>query len=180
MTQWTICLRNEKLILYNRLSRFILFFLFTFFCYFLVFSDLKSVKIKSTVVILLLALFTALQYYFRNTKYQFGNRIFFYILIIGWVTIENYWLAAITLFFEVLSTITTRQLNVGFNTQNITYPSFPPKQIKWKELNQVILKDGLLTIDFKSDKLIQQHIDENKTTVNEKDFNDFCKKQLAC
>lgn len=178
MTGCTIRLENEKLVFYNQLSRFIIFIFFVFFCYLLVFSETKYIKIKSTGVIILLLIFVALQYYFRNTKYRFGNRPFFYIIIFGWITIENYWLAAIALLFDTFSVITTRHLDVFFSKQSIRYPSVPPKQIKWKDLNQVTLKDGLLTIDFKSNKLIQQLVDENKTTVDEKDFNDFCKKQL--
>ena len=41
-----------------------------------------------------------------------------------------------------------------------------------------MLKDGLLTIDSKDNKVIQQLIDEEKTKIDEKEFNDFCKDQL--
>ncbi|HRF18383.1 MAG TPA: hypothetical protein PK977_09445, partial [Chitinophagaceae bacterium] len=50
--------------------------------------------------------------------------------------------------------------------------------IKWEQLNNLVLKDGLVTIDLKNNKLIQQYLDENSMPVNEKEFNDFCKKQL--
>ena len=66
---------------------------------------------------------------------------------------------------------------VSIFTDKILYPSLPQKNISWPELNAIILKDGLLTIDFKNNKLIQQTIDEN-STVNEQDFNEFCRQQL--
>jgi hypothetical protein len=33
-------------------------------------------------------------------------------------------------------------------------------------------------MDFKNNKLLQQLIDENSISINEKEFNDFCKEQL--
>ena len=67
-------------------------------------------------------------------------------------------------------------MKVNFSDQ-IIYPSFPKRIIHWKELSNVILKDGLLTIDFKNNKIIQQSI-MYADRVNEKEFNEFCKKQL--
>ena len=42
----------------------------------------------------------------------------------------------------------------------------------------MILKDDLLTIDFKNNKIIQQLIEKTEHPVDEKEFNDFCSKQL--
>ena len=56
--------------------------------------------------------------------------------------------------------------------------SVPKKHIEWSQLNNIILKDGLLTIDFKNNKFIQQFIDDTNTALNEQEFNDFCGQQL--
>ena len=96
----------------------------------------------------------------------------------GWISIENYWVAGITFLFGFLSAMNNRKFTVFFSTAQIDYPSVPKKEIKWTELNTVMLKDNLLTIDFKSNRLIQQSIDENLNIVNEKEFNDFCRQQL--
>ncbi|MEO5892804.1 MAG: hypothetical protein ABIQ31_21320 [Ferruginibacter sp.] len=45
---------------------------------------------------------------------------------------------------------------------------------QWNEFSNIILKDNLLTIDFKNNKLIQVSIDESKMTIDEKEFNEFC------
>ena len=52
---------------------------------------------------------------------------------------------------------------------------FASPAYQWNEFSNIILKDGLLTLDFKNNKLIQVSIDENKTAVDENSFNDFCK-----
>ena len=79
------------------------------------------------------------------------------------------------LFFYLYS-LSKRKLKVSFADQ-IIYPSIPVRIIQWNELNNVILKDGLLTIDFKNNKIIQQLI-KHSNQINEKEFNDFCKEQL--
>jgi hypothetical protein len=43
----------------------------------------------------------------------------------------------------------------------------------------MVIKDGLFTVDFKNNRLIQQAVDEGVSTVNEKVFNEFCSKQLT-
>ncbi len=45
-------------------------------------------------------------------------------------------------------------------------------------MDNVILKDNLLTADFKSNKVIQAEIIEMTESVDEKIFNLFCYKQL--
>jgi hypothetical protein len=98
--------------------------------------------------------------------------------MLGWISIEQYWIAAITVLFDVLNVISTRKLITTLAEDKITYASFPKKTILWDDLNGVILKDDLLTIDFKNNKLIQQSIDENSRSINEAEFNEFCRQQL--
>ncbi|MBL0146328.1 MAG: hypothetical protein IPP48_11770 [Chitinophagaceae bacterium] len=40
-------------------------------------------------------------------------------------------------------------------------------------MNNVVVKDNILTLDFKSDKLIQEEIIED-ADINEPAFNSFC------
>ncbi|MGB4846261.1 MAG: hypothetical protein WBP16_17460 [Ferruginibacter sp.] len=48
----------------------------------------------------------------------------------------------------------------------------------WADIENVIVKDGLLTVDLKSNKLIQAEIAEDATVVDENAFNRFCAEQL--
>jgi hypothetical protein len=74
--------------------------------------------------------------------------------------------------------LSTRKMIVTVSQNNIRYPSFPQKNIPWRELSNVVLKDGLLTIDFKNNKLIQQPILNSDWDINEAEFNTFCRRQL--
>lgn len=50
--------------------------------------------------------------------------------------------------------------------------------VTWNELTNVIKKFDLLTFDFKNNKLLQVQITD-ADTINENEFNEFCKQQLA-
>jgi hypothetical protein len=67
---------------------------------------------------------------------------------------------------------------IRFNTNNIRYTSFPVRSIDWDQLNNAILKDGILTIDFKNNRVLQAEIEDRMNDVNEVEFNDFCRQQL--
>jgi hypothetical protein len=44
----------------------------------------------------------------------------------------------------------------------------------WNEFSNIILKDTLLTLDFKNNKLLQLSIDETSCLIDENAFNNFC------
>ena len=75
--------------------------------------------------------------------------------------------------------VSKRELKIIIENDHIVYPAFPKRRLNWNELNNMVLKDGLLTIDFKNNRIIQQYIEETSHTINEKEFNDFCIEQLS-
>lgn len=95
-----------------------------------------------------------------------------------WIFIGNYWAFALCVLLLFLFSAAQRRLTVQVDQKFVLYPSFPARKIEWNELNNIILKDGLLTIDFKTDKLLQSEIIESPAGLNEGDFNEFCRKQL--
>ena len=52
--------------------------------------------------------------------------------------------------------------------------SLPKKRFQWSELQNVVLKDEILTLDFHNNKLIQKEIETPVSAEEEKEFNDFC------
>ena len=51
------------------------------------------------------------------------------------------------------------------------------KNYPWDQFNNIILKDNLLTLDFKNNQLLQLEPDST-ANINEQSFNEFCKKYL--
>lgn len=61
------------------------------------------------------------------------------------------------------------------NEAGVIYPSFPSKWYPWEVIDQVILKDNMLTIDLKNNKLIQISISEKENEKLEaSEFNTYC------
>jgi hypothetical protein len=53
------------------------------------------------------------------------------------------------------------------------------KKIAWRDVDNVILKDGLLTVDLKSNKLLQREIDSGENEATEEEFNAWVNTKLA-
>lgn len=94
-----------------------------------------------------------------------------------WLLLQLYLPGILVLVIAALYLIAKRELTITVTKGKIIYPSFPARNIDWDTVSNVILKDGLLTIDFKNNKLIQQLIEEINP-VNQEEFNEFCRAQL--
>ncbi len=177
MQQFVITLKNEKLRSYHRISFIIILIHGLIFLYLSLFSSDKTINIVSvSILVLLIALYWIK--YSLGKKWKTDLHLFFLVLAIGWIGVYQYWLAFIPVVFDILYMIAIRKLVAVFSQEDIRYPSFPSRKITWDKLNNVMVKDGLLTIDFKRDKMIQQTVDETLTVLNEKEFNEFCRDQL--
>jgi len=103
------------------------------------------------------------------------------ILLCGifWMSRGYTYLLLLNIFLWALYMISKRKLVITADESAVAYPSFPEKRIPWQDISNMVLKDDILTIDLKNNK-IYQHIIEyaGKEAVNEAEFNDFCKKQL--
>ena len=67
---------------------------------------------------------------------------------------------------------------VAFDNEEIVFNSFPQKKYSWNQISNVVLKDGLLTIDLKNNTLVQRAVDEAVPQEVETEFNSFCQAQV--
>ena len=89
---------------------------------------------------------------------------------------DNLLIAVVNLVLFLLYTITIQRIIYNFDSSLIRQKNFPWKKYHWSELSNVIIKDNLLTIDFKSNKLMQGEIVSHE--INETEFNAFAKRNL--
>jgi len=68
---------------------------------------------------------------------------------------------------------------IGFDAEGITTNSIPSRFYNWQEVTNVVLRGGLLTIDFKSNKLYQKEVQSKVTKALEEEFNAFCQSQIT-
>jgi len=181
MKPFQITLKNEKLKQYDKIALFIILINLAIFVYLLLSTDHKVTRNKAIGGIILVLLSVGIDYYLRSVKRNehspFRVAAEFFITM-TWIQLEYWWIAGLCGLLGLLYLVAKRPLLVLVLKEKILYPSFPKKQIAWSELNTFLLKDGLLTIDFKNHRFLQQMVDPAKTAVNEQEFNDFCRQQL--
>ncbi len=181
MKQFQLTLRNDKLKQYDRIALFIIIINLALFTYLSITSELKSIRIAAILGIALTIICLGIEYFLvsikknENSPYKIYAE---YAIAFAWLQMGFWWIGIVVFFLGFLYQISKRPLLINVLDEKVTYPSFPQKNIPWANLNNIILKDGLLTIDLKNNKYIQQPVDETKTAVNEQEFNDFCREQL--
>lgn len=132
---------------------------------------------------LMLLLLTVLRmaWDYRNFKRQRGlmsNALLFVVLAFFWTRTEytaGLWL---NLLLAGLYFIAIRKLKIRVDAAGVSYPAFPPRNIAWEETGNLVLKDDILTIDLKNNKIYQHLIEYTDKPVNEQEFNDFCRARL--
>ena len=68
---------------------------------------------------------------------------------------------------------------IAFAPTGIIVNTFPKKFFPWKEIQNALIKDDVITIDFKNNKLIQKDINEPVSESITLEFNSFCAAQIA-
>ena len=96
----------------------------------------------------------------------------------GFFAINMFWQAILVIVIGILAGVTNIDRPVTVFADGVKYPAWPVKEFEWKDINNIILKDGMLTIDLKNNRIFQNLIEEG-VSVDEKEFNEFCRQQLA-
>lgn len=110
---------------------------------------------------------------------------FRYVLLfaaLGWLFFTPVpWVGALFLALAFLEAQTKRPLEIGFDTDQVVINTLIKQRFSWDVFNNVILKDGLLTLDFKSNRLIQKEVadDDEDDDADEDEFNAYCRDRLA-
>jgi len=98
---------------------------------------------------------------------------------LGWALQPDWWwMAFIAFIAAILEKQVKFPLEIAFDQEEIVVNSLPKRHYYWNELNNAVIKDGLLTIDLKNNKLIQKQIEDPGSASAERDFNEFCLNRL--
>ncbi len=174
---FTLTLKNDKLPSYRRVAILILLLHFFFFIYYLLRTGI-GVAVVTGIVVTTVAIFLHFIATQKNKRLHIPASVGFLLLAAVWVMLSNYWFSSIMIILAFLDLISVKKSSVLFFPERIEIPSFPKKMIPWNELSNVILKDRILTIDFKNDHLLQSEIAEESFEIDEESFNLFCRQQL--
>jgi hypothetical protein len=81
--------------------------------------------------------------------------------------------------YVIVTVVKGKTTTVLFSTEGVSLTRvFKTAIFPWTEMENVILKDNILTIDFKANKIIQVEIVETARMVDETEFSLFCKELI--
>ncbi|MCO6496134.1 MAG: hypothetical protein J5I50_00590 [Chitinophagaceae bacterium] len=86
-------------------------------------------------------------------------------------------MAILLVLIGVLFKITLQPFRFIFTKEGVRKDFFPKKNIEWSAFSGIILKNGILTLDYKDNRLLQAPI-ENPESIDEQEFNAFVTEQL--
>ncbi len=128
---------------------------------------------------LLIAIYIFLQFKFSRREkvyYTPGLAIAAQTFIAGPYT--NLLLASLYLISLFIERELKFEKEVGFTQNEIVFNTLLKKQYEWTDFNNIMIKDGLLTLDFKDNRLMQKEIDGDISPEIEIEFNEFCHIQI--
>ncbi len=116
---------------------------------------------------------------YKKTKVYYSRALLVSALV--WMKMPFYqWLSFVFIILALLEYQAKYSVEIGFSEKEIVWNSFFKKKYSWSQFSNIVLKDGLLTLDFSSNKVIQREIeDDEEDDADEEEFNDFCRNQLA-
>lgn len=100
---------------------------------------------------------------------------------IGWLIgfQRNIYMAVLYALAGILEKQVKFPQEIGFSDDGIFFNTLPRKTLLWNDVANVIIKDGLITVDQKNNKLFQKEIEGYVTEETETEFNTFCRQKLG-
>ena len=181
MAAYQLTLRNDKTRLYDRFALFLLLFQFVPAGWVLS-SEAYVVPVKIAAFAVILLTLAATAAYLGWLQAAAKHILFSLAIVVAvpcWWLAGNNWAGPAILVLALLYFLARKKPIVQVSQAGVRYPSFANRHFSWQDIANIVLKDGLLTIDLQNNQLIQQPLDENNPAPNEADFNEFCRKQLA-
>lgn len=182
MDRYILFIKNEKTKNYRLISQLIVFFNLLAFVFILLQNELA---IRDNIWLFFSIIVTAFYTFFavverikKKSMPDFWHRSVLLYCAIAWSRTETWWIAILIIFFIGLDYLALKKQVVRISDKRISVPAFLDKKVEWKDLNNIILKDGLLTVDFKNNILFQHLILNSDWDIEEKDFNEYCRIKL--
>ena len=179
--KYNLALRNDKVKQYNRFAIFIILLNLLVLLAVSYFSAESRIRVYAffgslTIAVTLIVMFFLVRRKQHTESIYLLAGLFFSFLT--WMQVGNVWASIIIVLLMLLYIIAKKPVIIHFENDQIVYSTIPKKSVSWDQLSNVMLKDGLLTIDYRSNKIMQAEIVDLAGMINEKDFNEFCSQRL--
>ena len=105
-----------------------------------------------------------------------------FIAALGWFLLPIYAKAKLIGWMYALMAVIERYVKYpdewSFSKENVVHHIFPKKVYEWVEIDNVMIRDNLFTMDFMNNKIIQKELDTPVDKSLEEEFNAWCQGQL--
>ena len=175
---YVVTLKRENARRTDLVSFLLLVFCFLIFSYVQVRSGFNG-YLSMASLILLLGLLINLNASRQGKELHFRNWLF--VAGLFWLGMPYFqWLFIPFVIFALLEAQAKYPLEIGFYVEGVVINSLFKKKFPWSSLDSVVLKDGLLTLDFKNNTLLQKEVlDDDDSDADEDEFNDYCRDKLV-
>ena len=137
------------------------------------------VLIAATVLLVVFGVF-AYRKYKQNPAQPVYLKIGLLVSGFGWAAMPFMWWLCLPIFaLAIMEKIAKHHLEIGFTEQGITINTLFKTYHKWSEFNNIVLKDNLLTLDYKNNKLLQRETIDEEGDAEEDEFNNYCRLMLT-
>lgn len=112
-------------------------------------------------------------------KYKLDKEIYYSkaLLIAGlvWMKMPYYqWLVFVLPLLALLEYQAKLSPEIGFSEDHVVFNRLFKKKFEWSAIEHVVLKDGLITVNFKNNRFFQKEIDSGENEATEAEFNEWC------
>ena len=175
---YVVTLKRENARRTDLVSFLLLVFSFLIFSYVQVRSGFSG-YLSMASLILLLGLLINLNASRQGKELHFRNWLF--VAGLFWLGMPYFqWLFIPFVIFALLEAQAKYPLEIGFYAEGVVINSLFKKKFPWSRLDSVVLKDGLLTLDFKNNTLLQKEVlDDDDSDADEDEFNGYCRDKLV-
>ncbi len=143
----------------------------------------KYVKLDVYILLCFYAVICVVYFIFQKKRKAFENFSYLMALLYASFWMKHVGMIAMFIFLAIFVfglSIQNKKTKVIVLTNGLKLTRlFKTVFYDWDKLENVVLKDNLLTIDFKTNKLVQAEIEESKDVIEEHNFNRFCKANLT-
>jgi hypothetical protein len=142
----------------------------------------RDIKLSVYFLLGVYAVVSIFYFFFRKNRRAFETYSLIMALLYADFWLQHVGVTGLLIFLAIYVFVTVIQLKKttvvlsegGIHLKRVFTTIIYP----WQELDNIILKDNLLTIDLRSNKLIQAELAAGNENVDEISFNRFCKEQL--
>ncbi|HMZ45407.1 MAG TPA: hypothetical protein PKG56_06910 [Chitinophagaceae bacterium] len=144
---------------------------------FLLFALKSNIYKLAFIYSALLITTTLVSIFIKKYKSIFYN-VSYLLIAFSWIQLNYPWIGVLLIILLSVTKKFTADIAVTINEKEVEIKNVFSNNYQWSSFQNVILKDKLLTLDFKNNKILQVEILNKTTLEQEKEFNEFCQSCL--